>query len=320
MSANRNYNVDSLKLLCAIFVVLIHSQFVFKDVVIPLLRVAVPIFFMISGYFMYGPNIAERIKRAIRRMLNIFIWSNLIYVAAKELLAIYHHDVFIPSKAELLNFLFLNENPFGWHLWYIGAYLYVLIIVYFINRFNKWKYLFYVAPILIVALLLMSYFDIERIYYRNFLFMGLPFFSIGAFLRKRHISCNVNWYTISFLFLLGMFSIVEKYITGLNQELFLSSLILSIGILLCVVSEKKQKNNVISKLGGQYSLDIYIFHGLFILYFFPTINGHCGSSWNRIYNSISPIFIVGITFVFVFLYEKIKLILVKHCYGAKEIF
>lgn len=44
MHPTRNYSIDSLKMFCAILVVLIHSQFLFKDIVFPLLRIAVPIF------------------------------------------------------------------------------------------------------------------------------------------------------------------------------------------------------------------------------------------------------------------------------------
>ena len=52
----RNYSLDTLKFVCAIFVIFIHTPQpeIWEIYITPLIRCAVPIFFMISGYFTYG--------------------------------------------------------------------------------------------------------------------------------------------------------------------------------------------------------------------------------------------------------------------------
>ena len=307
MLPTRNYSIDSLKMFCAILVVLIHSQFLFKDIVFPLLRIAVPIFFMISGYFIYDENNAgQKINRSIKSIFSIFIWSNLLFLLFKEVFSIAHHAIYVPDTNELLKFIVFNEDPFGWHLWYIGAYLYLLVIVRFINKHNKWTLLFKSIPVLLIVHLALSYAGVDRIYYRNFLLMGLPFFSIGAYIRKTNIqpaSTNKSFFCI---LLFAIASIAEKQLTSLNTEIYVSTIFLSILIFKCFVNWKQTKPSIVSWGGKEYSLDIYIFHGLFVLYFFPTLNGHSGIQWNRIYNSLSPVFILGATLIFAVIYKKMK--------------
>ena len=55
------------------------------------------------------------------------------------------------NAKEWIDFIVLNENPFGFHLWYLGAYLYVLLIVGFVDKYDKWNYLFMLIPILLAG-------------------------------------------------------------------------------------------------------------------------------------------------------------------------
>lgn len=294
-------------MICAILVVLIHSQFLFKDIVFPLLRIAVPIFFMISGYFIYDENNAGlKINRSIKSIFSIFIWSNILFLFFKEVFSVAHHAVYVPDTNELIKFIVFNEDPFGWHLWYIGAYLYLLVIVRFINKHNKWTLLFKSIPVLLIVHLALSYSGVDRIYYRNFLLMGLPFFSIGAYIRKTNIQPVSSGNSYFCILVFAIASIAEKQLTSLISEIYVSTIFLSILIFKCFVSWKQTTPSILSWGGKEFSLDIYIFHGLFVLYFFPTLNGHCGIIWNRIYNSLSPVFILGTTLIFAVIYKKMK--------------
>lgn len=255
---------------CAILVVLIHSQFLFKDIVFPLLRIAVPIFFMISGYFIYDENYAgQKINRSIKSIFSIFIWSNLLFLLFKEVFSIAHHAIYVPDTNELLKFIVFNEDPFGWHLWYIGAYLYLLVIVRFINKHNKWTLLFKSIPVLLIVHLALSYAGVDRIYYRNFLLMGLPFFSIGAYIRKTNIqptSTNKSFFCI---LLFAIASIAEKQLTSLNTEIYVSTIFLSILIFKCFVNRKQTKPYIVSR-GGQRVLFRHLHLSWFICFiFFP---------------------------------------------------
>lgn len=138
----RNYSIDILKFICAILVVFLHTDCVYHDYILPLTRCAVPCFFMISGYLLFNDGDIEisRLKRSTRNILHIIVWSTLLFACYKEAVAIHQGSVYIPSLRELFNFIVLNENPFGGHLWYLGAYLYVLLIAMIISKYKIWKY------------------------------------------------------------------------------------------------------------------------------------------------------------------------------------
>lgn len=56
---NRQYNIDILRLICALLVVCIHcTNYSLREYILPITRIAVPIFFIISGYFLYSDNIS----------------------------------------------------------------------------------------------------------------------------------------------------------------------------------------------------------------------------------------------------------------------
>lgn len=181
----RNYSIDILKFICAILVVFLHTDCVYHDYILPLTRCAVPCFFMISGYLLFNDGDIEisRLKRSTRNILHIIVWSTLLFACYKEAVAIHQGSVYIPSLRELFNFIVLNENPFGGHLWYLGAYLYVLLIAMIISKYKIWKYMFYAIPILLLTDLILGKYSLlflDRefpvIYVRNFLFVGLPSF------------------------------------------------------------------------------------------------------------------------------------------------
>ena len=149
----RNYSIDTLKFICAVLVVMLHTGSVYQDLILPITRCAVPVFFMISGYLLYnGKEIGkERLKRNIVTITKIMLWSTLLFAVLKEFMALYHGYLFLPNAKEWIDFIVLNENPFGFHLWYLGAYLYVLLIVGFVDKYDKWNYLFMLIPILLAG-------------------------------------------------------------------------------------------------------------------------------------------------------------------------
>lgn len=133
----RLYNFDSLKMVCAILIVFLHVHTPYQEYILPLTRCAVPCFFIISGYLIYSNdkiNFERRLERGIKRIIGILIWSTIVFMIVKFLFAIHNNDFSFLSLRALRDFILFNENPFGFHLWYIGAYLYTLIIVLILSN------------------------------------------------------------------------------------------------------------------------------------------------------------------------------------------
>ena len=115
----RNYSIDILKFVCAILVVFIHTDWEWHDAILPLTRCAVPCFLIISGFLLYTKDIGigqERLKRNVKHIFHIILWSSLLFAILREGKAIIKGEFFIPTNEQIFNFLLLNDNPFGFHL------------------------------------------------------------------------------------------------------------------------------------------------------------------------------------------------------------
>ena len=146
----RNHSIDTLKLICALLVVFIHCSYPYKAEILPITDVAVPLFFCISGYFVCG---AKRSLKRINRIVWIFIWSATLYLLKTE---VYHllstDEMWIPSLHTIENFVFFNDVAFSIHLWYLPAYIYVLIMAFLIDKYNIWKLsMGMIIPLLLVG-------------------------------------------------------------------------------------------------------------------------------------------------------------------------
>ena len=73
----RTYNsIDILKIILALFVVVIHSG-IDKTVLAPVLRIAVPLFFIISSYFFFTKNAKLQTNKEKNTALHITRQNNL---------------------------------------------------------------------------------------------------------------------------------------------------------------------------------------------------------------------------------------------------
>ena len=81
VSVKRNDNIDALKTICAFLVVCIHIKFPSKvdSLISPLERCAVPIFFMISGYFYCFSWERKKKINQIKKLVNLTIAINIFY-------------------------------------------------------------------------------------------------------------------------------------------------------------------------------------------------------------------------------------------------
>lgn len=318
INMQRNYSIDSLKAVCAILVVFLHAKYVYQSAIIPLARCAVPCFFMISGYLLYksGGIGTERLKRSIRHILKICVWATLLFVVWQAVFGVLTNDpLSFPSVRTMIVWVVFNQCPFGFHLWYLYAYLYVLLIVYVIDKHKKWKWLFISAPILLLAsvvfyVLPFLHIELPLVCHRNFIFVGLPYFTMGALIKELWTKQLPNKLNIFGIILFATTSIIESVIWakfGIDRgpETYLSTPLLSLSLLLLFLSLKETKPTWLSINGERDSLYIYILHPIFfnILTLLFMRRG-----WQHIYSLISPFVIYVFTLAAIIILRKIKVL------------
>lgn len=276
---------DILKCFCALLIVCMHFPFpsTAGQLVNVLTRIAVPVFFMITGYFYDSTVQRGREKKQIAKILKLTVAANLGYFViyalghlVKKDIGAYLVKVFSPKS--LFEFFVLNESPFEGHLWYLGALLYVLVIAYLLNKAGKLKILMYLAPVLIIAELFLGRYSVfvfgeplNMLFSRNFLFTGLPFFGIGMMIKRAKVPQSpVPFFIAAVVFYLT--SVFEKYLPQIagfksDRENYLSTALLAISVFL--IFETVYSNRTPSRFGSRlaavglkYSAWIYIIHPL----------------------------------------------------------
>lgn len=282
--SNRQSGIDFLKFVCAFLVICIHIPFpgAIGTLFNPLIRIAVPVFFMITGYFYSLTKSKGREKAQIAKIFRLLIGSNILYFVYMIALKISDIGRYLKSLFTFdvwRDFILLNESPFSGHLWYLGALLYVLIILYFIEK--KWdrKILYPIVPILLLVdlafgkysfLLFGETFPVN--YVRNFLFTGLPCFLLGDMICRYKIQVKRALLVIClFVFYSTTLTecyMLEKFSLSTERENYISTIFLAVSVFLLVIGCKDNQPKVwlekIAEWGRKYSLLIYILHPMVI--------------------------------------------------------
>lgn len=201
--------LDHFKLIAAFLVVAIHTSpltsfnmnmdFLLTRI---LARVAVPFFFMVTGYFVLAPYVLENEKN-IKRILEFFKKTGKLYLIA---IAIYLPVNFYAGQlvnidiCDLIRMLFFDGTLY--HLWYLPASIMGVAIVIILCRVISYKGAFVISVLLyLTGLLGDSYYGLINdgtwlwsvydvmfeifSYTRNGIFFAPIFLLMGALLKRK---------------------------------------------------------------------------------------------------------------------------------------
>lgn len=207
MEEKRNNSIDNLKAICTFLIVCIHVPFPGEigAYFITLTRIAVPIFFMITGFFYLDIIFYHKEVKQIKKILKLLIEANVIFLIWNILCKvlggknIIHYLQSTITLKNIIKFVVFNESPLGIHLWYLGAVFYVLLIVFFLDKLKRRKILYSLIPFLLIIdlvfgkySLIIFHHEFPYILVRNFLCVGIPYFCIGNIIRERKYAEKCN--------------------------------------------------------------------------------------------------------------------------------
>lgn len=271
-----------LRFVCVLLVVVIHFPMAGSEPFVPLLRTAVPVFFMTSGYFAYAPDrstVERKLCRAFRKTLWITLYSNVIFGCLKILLAAVGTE-HTPS--------FSLTNPFDWfrlilvgntvleYLWYLTAYLEALAVFLLFVRMKAERSLFLAVPLLLAAGLLLGKYtflfglhDSPPLWVsRNFLTLGLPYFCIGYLIHRSEKSLLATFgrhaWACSILFL-GAVLAEGSLLDGVWRlgDVFLFTAPLAVSVFLfCLMHKSYGAGSWFDRAGERHALNVYLFQSI----------------------------------------------------------
>lgn len=274
VTTNRNIMLNFLKGLACIGVVFIHVKFPGKvgDIVKCASAYAVPVFFLIAGYFAFGKN-EDVIKRRLFKVIKIFIFGYLVFFLLKALVAFNNH--------ELLNWLASNYTikslfksvifctiGFATPLWYLIAQIETYIFWLFIVKFNKENMMVKWIPILFVLQVTTTIFcetmKFDWFWKMNFVTKSLSWFVLGYYMHsipKERIK-KLSSSKVMMVALVGLVIIIIPVYFNLKLRFSSLGYIFYATALFVMALKYAQKSfcKPLEYLGDKLSLWVYIFH------------------------------------------------------------
>lgn len=278
MTKGRNLWLDLFKLCMCWMIISIHFVWETYDYH-PVYRLAVPLFFTISGYFNYRPDKQKQLSGAlsfIKRSAKYTAVGFGFYIVFDFIMCYvdgngvgyYFTTLFYENL--LFDFFFLNRpiTYSGAQLWFLIALFVVSLVHYALVRFGKEKWYHWIVPVGLAIQLffgaymrLFQYTDMPIRYTRNAWFNGLPFFGLGYLLAQYDLH-KKSWYKYLYLALAVGFTLLQIQEHNLVQaEVYASTVPAAAFTLLFFVGLKSPKADFYYKwFGKAMPFYIYILH------------------------------------------------------------
>ena len=216
----------------------------------------------------------KKYETRIIRLIILIIVSNILYLAFSYFTNPSFNVISYFSFGRFINGILFNIPPSdGFHLWFLQALLYCYIIFWVATKLKlKISEGYFLIPILFSITLILTevlvYMGINNgfMYYRNFLFMGLPFFYLGFYIHDKQ--CKIKELS-NLVLILGIIAsiiaiLIELSIITEMMELSVGCLFLAVSSFILCVNNPNYNIPIASWIGGNLYTSMYIFHLLVI--------------------------------------------------------
>ena len=204
---NKNHSINNFKIIATFFVVGIHS-FIFYSVdkniyssLVALFSLAVPFFFLSSGYFMYISLNKRKTKEEQRKYFLKYLANLLliyfVYTVIDGVLIFTEYYYLLDTKVDIINWIFSKETLLGLHtggyfysIWFLMALIHSHLIIYcFKNKLEVIGGLSFIIYIILYRLQIMEVIPISRTVFT----IGLLFTSLG-YLTSKYSKNILNYF------------------------------------------------------------------------------------------------------------------------------
>ncbi|MBD5186167.1 MAG: acyltransferase [Bacteroidales bacterium] len=265
-----NAGLQALKFLCAFLVVVIHTAGCMDHRAFGLTRIAVPVFFMITGFFMVdsrGLIDHKRVWRMMVKLLWITVGAQLFYIGvyAAESLLVKHE---IPSdvwslRAHLYNLIV--GDKFGGHLWYLTACLQALLVVWLAVRRGWERLLVWFIPAGLALALLTGCYGVlpgigkaHSFVCRGVLSTALPCVMIGVVMRRGRLPKVTPALLIMAVVAAALLLFEDNLLKINGGDMIVMTMPLA--VTLFAIFAGTRVSPVLAAAGRSYATGIYIMH------------------------------------------------------------
>lgn len=226
----RNVYLDLFRFFLAFMIICIHLTIETYDF-FPLYRLAVPMFFMISGYFLYTKDVEKQKHKSvgfIRRSAKYMLIGIAFYTVYEFIFCLidetsigwFFTTILYEGDSPLFEFFFLNAPiPYytvGAQIWFLIAMFVLSLIHFLLVKLQKTSWYKVLVPVCFAIYFFFSGFmyivqpktDIPIRYMRNAWFFGLPTFGLGYLIAQWDWH-KKSWYKYVYLALALLFFLLQ---------------------------------------------------------------------------------------------------------------
>lgn len=268
----QNVKLNFLKGIACIGVIFIHVKFPGKygQIISSLSGVAVPIFFIVAGYYSYAKD-KMIIKKKIIKITKIFLKAYTLYFLYNLLLAMNDYGVALWFQNNFnwktpIKYIVFCTIDFAIPLWYLIAMIETYMVWFLVVHNKKEIYILKYIPILFILQILLTFYcdimEMDWFWKINFFTRALPWYLFGYYLSSNKLRISKNM--IKALIFIGGGIILISIILNLKLNFSIVGYIpLAFSLFsLTLIDQKKSINNLIEFIGEKLSLNIYILHPL----------------------------------------------------------
>ena len=324
--------LNALKIIAAFFVVGIHVHFPgdFGRGFIAVARFAVPFFFMVSGFFSCYDDktvLNAKYKRKISHVTVLFLGGTMLYFLFNLAVSVVNSDVKnylseLLTVENFIGFLLFNHTCVSDFLWFLPALIYVYAVFFIFEKKGITKKMYFLVPLLFIAGVLLrelpEFIDempslFSNAYLcRNWLFVGLPFFMTGHYIRNNEEQLTTKFSDIS-LILIMLISTAEAVVADMlhvQKALYIGTFFAVTALFIFALKkEGKVKADKLAFLGAEYSLYVYILHIMVKNVFEKLFSMNIFASVGEVMLPVMPVVVFAVTLVVSAVYIYFKLII-----------
>lgn len=278
--------VNVLRMVCAYLVIVIHfmgfqsfgdnavfatSQFI--------CRIAVPFFFLTSGYFFYSKvNKEGYLKKYLINLIKIYLIGTIVY----SIVQLPNMYPFLVQGGVVFTLKLFLVNSISGAMWYFPALILSIIVVYVFLKKDMIKPLIVLSVLLLIlAVMGDSYYglikdtalvNIVNCYNiifdntRNGITIGVPFLTIGALINKYSLNEKIKKPLGLLIAFFAIFAI-EAYLLisngiPMDYNIYLSLVLVVPIIFIMALNSKLKISDKASNYMREMSVWIYVFHNL----------------------------------------------------------
>lgn len=239
-------------------------------------RFAVPLFFLISGYFACDRDTGVIRRRAVHifrlyvgAVAVYYLWAAAQYALSQHTFVGMAAKLFPEGGRTVPELLLWNRTAMAPHLWFMGALVYCYLFDMVLVRTRREEKAYWLIPVILAANLLLGEgrgvigVAVPVRWIRSFWLTGLPFFLWGSWFarqaKREKLVLHTGWHVA--IVAAGMLLTVMECRMTDYRELYLGSILTAGGLFaLALTSPDFGKGAVLTRIGERDSAQMYLWH------------------------------------------------------------